>query len=204
MSPVTTRSFLLASRSRPLQIASTVSRKDHAGAGTFDIPMPGIESRSGGGSGDYTLVFTFSNNIESGNASVTGGAGTISGTPTVSGNTMTVNLTGVTNAQSVTVTLNGVTDQFLQVLPDTPVTMGVLIGDTSANGVVNASDVAQTKGQLGQSVTGGNFRTDVNANGAINGTDVSVVKSHIGESLSAPEGKSAGNRRRPARTARNP
>jgi hypothetical protein len=174
-----------------LQLVSTVSRKDHGGVGTFDIPMPGIECRSGGATGDYTLVFTFTNGLESGNASVTGGAGTVSGTPVISGNTLTVNLTGVTNAQALTVTLSNVTDQFLQTLPSTPVTMSVLIGDTNNNSVVNASDVAQTKGQLGQTVDDTNFRTDINANGAINGTDVSVVKSHIGDSLSAPESKSS-------------
>ena len=131
--------------------------------------MPATECRSGGATGDYTLVFTFTNNLESANASVTGGAGTVSGTPVISGNTLTVNLTGVTDAQALTVTLNGVTDQFLQTLPGTPVTMNVLIGDTNDNSVVNATDVAQTKGQIGLTVDSTNFRTDVNANGAING-----------------------------------
>lgn len=167
-----------------LQLSSTASRKDH-GVGTFDIPMPATECRSGGATGDYTLVFTFTNNIESGNASVTGGAGSVSGTPVISGNTMTVNLTGVTSAQALTVTLTGVTDQFLQTLPSTPMTMNVLIGDTNNNSVVNSSDVAQTKSQIGMLVGSGNFRTDSNVNGAINGTDVALVKSHIGESISA-------------------
>ena len=177
-----------------LQVTSAVSRMTHTGAGTFDITLPGVECRSGGASGNYSLVFTFSNNLESGNASVTSGTGSVSGTPTVSGNTMTVNLTGVISAQSLTVTLSSVTDQFLQVLPDTPVTMSVLIGDTNANSVVNASDVAQTKGQIGVAVTSANFRTDVNANGAVNGTDVALVKSHIGESVGAA---ATGTRRNP-------
>lgn len=166
-----------------LQFISAVSRMIHPGAGTFDIPLPGVECRSGGASGNYSLVLTFSNNLESGNASVTSGTGSVSGTPTVSGNTMTVNLTGVTNPQSLTVTLSSVTDQFLQVLPNTPVTMSVLIGDTNNNSVVNASDVAQTKAQIGLAVDSSNFRTDVNVNGSVNGTDVALVKSHIGESV---------------------
>lgn len=94
---------------------------------------------------------------------------------------MTINLTGVATAQTLTVTLSGVTDRFSQVLPDTPVSMRVLIGDTNANGTVNATDVAQTKTQLGQAVTGTNFRTDVSANGAINSADIAIVKSHLGE-----------------------
>lgn len=173
-----------------LQLSSAVSRKTHGAAGDFDVPLPlsgtpGIECRSGGATGDYTLVFTFSNNIESGNASVTSGSGTVSGTPTASGNTLTVNLTGVTSPQSVTLMLSGVIDQYLQTLQDTPVTMRVLIGDTNGNGLVNATDVALAKGDIGQAVTAGNFRVDVNANNAINGTDISIIKSHIGEGASA-------------------
>jgi hypothetical protein len=61
--------------------------------------------------------------------------------------------------------------------------MAVLVGDTTGNGTVNATDVSQTKGQSGQAVTGTNFRADVNANGSINGTDVSFVKSKTGTAL---------------------
>jgi hypothetical protein len=116
----------------------------------------------------------------SGNASVTSGIGTVSGPPVISGHTITVNLTGVANAQTITVTLSNVTDEFSHVLPDTPVSMALLLGDTTANGTVNASDVAQAKSQIGQAVTGGNFRVDVNVNSAINGTDVALIKSHSG------------------------
>jgi len=110
-----------------------------------------------------------------------------------SGNTMTVNLTGVANAQTLTVTLSGVTDEFSQVLPDAPVSVNMLIGDTSGNSVVNATDVAQTKGQVGQPVTSSNFRTDVNANGIINTSDVAIVKAHSGGSISAPVTRARSN-----------
>ena len=74
---------------------------------------------------------------------------------------MTVNLTGVTDVQKITVTLTGVTNTTAQVLPDTPVSVNMLIGDTNGNKTVNASDVAQTKGQSGVPVTAANFREDV-------------------------------------------
>ncbi len=172
-----------------LQLASAVSSKVHGGAGTFDIPLPlsgspGVECRSGGANGDYTLVFTFSNNLTSGNASVSSGIGSVSGAPVVSGHTITANLTGVANVQTLAVNLSSVTDQFSQVLPDTQVSVTMLIGDTSGNSMVNAGDVAQTKGQSGQPVAGGNFRTDANASGTINAADVAIVKSHSGESVS--------------------
>ena len=73
---------------------------------------------------------------------------------------MTVNLTGVTDVQKITVTLSNVTDSFAQVLPNTAVSMNMLIGDTSGNKTVNASDVSQTKLQSGQAVTATNFRED--------------------------------------------
>ena len=93
--------------STPFALSSAVSRKTHGAAGNFDISLPGEECRSGGATNDYTLVFTFSNNLASGNASVTSGTGSVAGTPAISGNTMTVNLTGVANAQTLSVTLNG-------------------------------------------------------------------------------------------------
>jgi plastocyanin len=168
----------------PLQITSVVSRKTHGAAGVFDINLPlsgtaGLESRTG----DYTMVATFTNNVVSGNASVTGGVGTVNGSPTFSGHTMTINLTGVATAQTLTVTLSHVTDEFSQVLPDTPVSMRVLIGDANANATVNAADVSLTKSSLGSSADATNFRRDVNANGTINAADVAIVKSHLGEGI---------------------
>jgi uncharacterized MnhB-related membrane protein len=61
--------------------------------------------------------------------------------------------------------------------------MGVLVGDVNGNAAVNASDVSLTKAQVGQPVTGSNFREDVNANGTISSTDVAIVKSDLGTSL---------------------
>ncbi|MGH8102684.1 MAG: dockerin type I domain-containing protein [Chthoniobacterales bacterium] len=164
---------------QPLTLSSAVSRKVCGGAGTFDISLPGIECRTG----DYSIVVTCSNNVVSGNAAVTSGVGTVSEPPVLSGNTMTINLTGVANVQTLTVTLSNVMDTFGQTLSDTGVTMSVLIGDTNGNGTVNAADVAQTKAQLGQAVTGSNFRTDVNANGTVNAADAALVKQHSGEGL---------------------
>jgi hypothetical protein len=170
----------------PLQLTSAVSRKTHGGAGDFDIDLPlagepGVECRSS--SGDHTFVVTFSNPVVSGNASVTSGSGTVAGSPTFSGNTMTVNLTGVADVQQITVTLSNVTDNTAQVLPDTPLSANMLIGDTNANKSVNAGDLAQTKAQSGVVVTGANFRTDINANGSVNAADTAIVKANAGHTL---------------------
>src|SRR2546430_7505807 len=134
-------------------------------------------------SGNYMLVLTFSNNVTSGNASVTSGTGNVAGTPIFSGKMMTIELTGVANAQQITVTVSGATDIFAQVLPDKTVPINVLLADVNGNGVVNASDVVQPKLRIGQPVDGTNFRGDVNANGSINSGDIAIVKSNIGIGL---------------------
>jgi hypothetical protein len=61
--------------------------------------------------------------------------------------------------------------------------MGVLIGDTTGNGAVNSSDIAQTQSQSGQPVTSSNLREDVTGNGAINSSDIALVQSQSGTAL---------------------
>ena len=170
-------------RLTPLQLTTAVSRKSHGGT-PFDITLPltgapGVECRAGSA---HTLVFTFTTNVASGSASVTAGTG-VAGAATFSGNTMTVPLTGVTDQQQITVTLNNVTDVSAQVLPPTSVSMNVLLGDTTGNKTVNASDVSQTKLQSGIAISATNFRTDINVNGTINATDVSQVKLNTGHGV---------------------
>ena len=162
-----------------LELTSAVSRKTHGGI-PFDVALPGVEGRRGP---NHLLVFTFSFPVVSGNASVTGGVGTVSGNPVFADKTMTVNLTGVTDVQSITVTLNNVTDRFGQRLPSTSITAGMLYGDTTGNGIVNATDVSQTKLRSGSAAHGGNFRSDVTVSGTINGTDLSQVKLNVGRGL---------------------
>jgi hypothetical protein len=142
---------------------------------------PGVECRSTGGK--FTFVFTFSSNVVSGTAAVTTGRGRVQGSPTFSGNTMTVKLSGVTDVQKITVTLSGVTSDTSQVLPDTPVSANMLIGDTNGDKTVNNPDVTQTRGQVGMPVTASNFREDVTIDGAITSADVSLVRSDLGHSL---------------------
>jgi dockerin type I repeat protein/polymorphic membrane protein len=163
----------------PLTFSSALSRLIHGSAGTFDVPLPGVECRA---SESYSIVASFSNNIVSGNASVISGNGSVSST-SFSGNTMTVNLTGVTTGQTITVALGNVKDEFSQIVPSAPIDMSVLIGDVNGNGAVNASDVSQVKFQSGQPASESNFRMDFNLSGSLNATDASIAKSHSGEGL---------------------
>ena len=169
-------------------LVSAVSRKTHGTAGTYDVdlmpPATGIEPRSGGANGDYQVVVTFAVpvTLTSANA-IPGGGGTasVSGTPSVSGNTVTINLTNVSNSQRLTINLIGVNDGTNTTNISVP--MGLLIGDTTGNGAVNSSDIAQTQSQSGQPVSSSNFREDVTVNGLINSSDISVVQSKSGTGL---------------------
>ena len=174
-----------------VQLLSVASRKSHGGAGDFDLNLPfsaplAVECRSGGASGDYTMVFTFATDLSSvGSASVTAGTGTISSSAIGSdAHQYVVNLTGVTNAQLITVTLSDVTDSQGNSSNAVSASMGVLLADTTGNGSVNSSDISQTKSQSGQAVSASNFRQDVTVNGSINSSDISLVKSQSGTALS--------------------
>ena len=79
--------------------------------------------------------------------------------------------------------LSSVTDSFRQVPPDKAISITMVVGDTNGNGTVNASDVGQTKRQVGVSVSSSNYRTDINGSGAITSSDVSLVKANIGHGL---------------------
>ena len=173
----------------PNPLLSIVSRKQHGSVGSFDVALPtsgpaGIEPRSGGANGAFTLIYTFN--------SAVGTIGTATSTDanvneTVEAgpgpNQVTVNLTGVANAQNLEVILNGVQDSGGANLPAATARMGVLLGDTTASRSVNSTDVSETKSQSGQALTATNFRVDVTANGAINSTDVLQVKLKSGTAL---------------------
>jgi serine protease AprX len=169
-----------------LALTTAVSRKTHGSAGTFDVLLPvsgepGVECRST--NGKYTFVFTFSSDVISGDAAVTSGTGRVQGNPVFSGSTMTINLAAVADVQKITVTLSNVTSSTSQVLPDTTVSANILIGDTTADKTVDQSDLRQTKGQIGMTVTAANFRNDVRVSGSITSVDARLVRSDRGHTL---------------------
>jgi glucose/arabinose dehydrogenase len=192
-------------------LVSAASRKTH-GSTPFEINLPltgtrGIECR-GGTNGSYTMIFKFAVPVSSvSNASVTTGVGSVSSRMTDSSNTRQyiVNLTGVTNAQYLTVTLSNVIDVAGNVISAVSAPMGVLQGDTNADGFVDSADISQTKSESGNAVTPLNFREDLNLDQFIDSGDISFVKAMSGTALpsapvpaAAPPGKS-GNQRSAAK-----
>ena len=167
--------------SAPVAI-SAVSRKTHGAAGNFDINLQaaGIEDRTGPVAGAHQVIVTFGNNVTVAGATVSSGVGTV-GSFSVSGAVVTVNLTGVADVQRITITLVNVNDGTNS--GDVLVPMALLLGDTNGSGAVSAADVAQTKGQSGQTTTAANFRNDVNTSGGISASDVAQVKIKSGNVL---------------------
>ncbi|MDQ6861824.1 MAG: dockerin type I domain-containing protein [Verrucomicrobiota bacterium] len=175
-------------------VSGAVSRKDHAGT-TFDVPLPltgtrGIEPRSGGPTGDYTLVVSFTSNVTvvanpaaeviSGTGIIGSGGLSNGNAVTVSGSTVTIPLTNVADQQNLQVRLNGVNGGTSVIIP-----MGVLIGDTNTDGLVNAADATVTRNSSGSSLTSSTFRSDVNVDGSINAADSTVVRNRSGNFLPA-------------------
>ena len=174
----------------PLALVSSASQMTHGSAGTFSIDLTsgnGIECRSGGANNNYTIVFTFTNPIASVN-SVSTSCGTVASASTQPGDdeAYVVQLTGVAcNAQYITVGLSGVQDSSNQTLSSASATMGLLIGDVNANGLVDSGDVFLVRQQTGQNATASNFREDVNASGTIDSGDVFLTRQQTGTSLPA-------------------
>lgn len=165
-----------------------VSRKSHGNAGAFDLPLPltgpsAVESRSGGASGSYQIVFTFPAAVTFSGASVAPGAGgsaMLAGTPTSSadGTEITIDLTGVTNAQKIAVTLagvNGVTDLI--------VPLRILVGDTNHDGMVNSGDALLVRTNSGAVLSQGTFASDLNADGSINSGDAFLARKNSGTAV---------------------
>ena len=158
------------------------------GGKNFDVDLPltsklGVECRSGGAQGNYTLVLRFTNKLLSfGSASVTTGVGSVSGTPIINGNTMTVNLTGVANAQKIIVTINNVAD-VSRILAKATVPMGILLGDVDGNKTVDNKDVNAVNSKVGTNVSKATFRDDANVSGTIDQTDVDITQGQVGTSI---------------------
>ncbi len=172
----------------PVQLTKVASRKAH-GANTFDLDLglsgTGVECRSGGANGDYTVVFTFADTLTNvSGASISGGTASIDNSGIgADPHEYIVNLTGVGNQQRVMVTLTSIQDSVGHFSSSMAGTMPVLLGDVSGDGSVAGGDVNLCKAQIGADVSLGNFSMDVNTNDSISGSDVNVIKSQVGTSL---------------------
>jgi hypothetical protein len=165
-----------------------VSRKTHANAGVFELPIDRLALMNGPvtvesriiGSG-HTIVFKFDMPITAAGSvtliqsSPLGGANAIA---EANGNEVAVTLTGVTDNQRVTVSLAGINGG-----GNATASIGFLVGDVNNTRSVNSSDISAVKARSGQPTTQANFNFDVNVSGAINSSDISAVKARSGSGL---------------------
>jgi Tol biopolymer transport system component len=175
----------------PVQLVSIVSRMTHGSAGTFDVDLTngnGIECRSGGANGNYTIVFNFTNPLSSvTRASVASGTGSVvsNGIDSSDARNYIVNLTGVTNAQYITVSLTNVTDSAGNNSISVPSpSMGVLVGDVNASGRTDNGDAIVVRNLSGTVPTDtSTARADVNCSGRIDNGDAIVIRNNSGNAL---------------------
>lgn len=165
-----------------------VSRKTHAGAGTFDIPLPltgtaGVECRRGGGPSfdTHQVVVTFPNPVSVGGVTVTSSNGLATATQTTSGAVVTISLAAVADQQTLMITLTGVTDGVNT--GNVTIPMGILLGDTNGDRFVNTGDSQQTRNRSGLAADATNFRSDVNTDGVINSGDSTIIRGNSGHFL---------------------
>jgi PKD domain/Dockerin type I domain len=167
--------------STPPVLSSVVSRKTHntSPPSTFDINLPltgtrAVECRSGGTDNNYTLVFTFANNLTSvGNVGMASGIGSVVSSGIGPGlNQYTVNLSGVNNAQYISVALVNAKDHTGATGDVISPQVGILVGDVDHSGRVDSTDVFQVRQNSLQTAGSSNFQTDVDTSGRIDSTDV--------------------------------
>jgi hypothetical protein len=168
----------------PVTLNSVVSRKTHEGAGAFDVNLPvtgphGIECRSGGDNGDYTMVFKFADTLTGvGSAVVSSGTGRVVSAAIGSDTSeYIVDLTGVTNAQHLFVALRGVSDSAGHHSDAISAPMSILLGDVNASGRTDAGDVTAVRNRT-VSIPSDNqtARFDVNVSGRTDAGDVTATR----------------------------
>jgi hypothetical protein len=162
-------------------LVSATSRMTHGGSGTFDLPLSlnsrTVEPRNG--AGNFTIVFTFDQPVNSGSANVSPSGP--SSNASFSGNSMIVSLSGVSDQQAFTVSANNVSGPGTATFVAASVDVGFLIGDVNQDGTVNVGDTVQARNNSGVTLDNTNFQNDVNVDGMVNVGDTIVVRSKSGD-----------------------
>lgn len=175
----------LARLSNPTLAFSAARRLQHGSAGNFDVDLPatgttGVECRRVSNR-LYQLVFTFVDPVTLSGATVTSGSGFVSSIAGSGSNFLTVSLANMADTQTFTLRLNNVNDGFT--IQNVSLQLGVLLGDTTGDRIVNTGDTLQTRSRAGAPVDASTFRSDVNTDGVLNTGDTLLVRSNSGASL---------------------
>ena len=171
-------------------LVAAASRKLHSTAGYHDRPLPldgtrAIESRTGGASGNHTVVFRFLEPLRNvGNVRFEGASGRVS-TSSIGADAheYVVDLAGVGNAQTITVTLEDITDAAGNTARAVSASMSVLLADANGDGSVNSGDAQQTRARTGAAANAETYRFDFNGDGIINSGDAAIARTQSGNFL---------------------
>jgi CSLREA domain-containing protein len=174
-----------------VELRGVVSRKTHGGAGTFEVEFPlsgtpGVECRSGGGSGSFQVVLKFAHPLVSvDSAAITAGAGAVhpSSGIGIDPHEFVINVTGVSDGQVITAALTNIRDEDGFFSSGASVQAGFLLGDANGDGSVNSGDALLTRSRSGQPVDATNFRSDFTSDGMINSGDAIFVRSRSGNTI---------------------
>lgn len=172
----------------PVALILVVSRKTHASAGTFELPINHtvaigdnvtVEPRAVGSG--HSLVFRFDGPVVtvggvSARDAVANPIGAVS--ETHSGNEIVVNLTGVADNRRVKISLAGING-----LVDVSASIGFLVGDVNSSQSVDAGDRSGMKARTGHTAIDANFMFDLNTSGSITAADIAAVKARAGQRL---------------------
>lgn len=177
-----TQSFTVLSHGPALALTAVQSRKTHAAAGAFDIPIDtsvliggavSVECRAIGAG--HTIVFQFNIPITStGTVESVDAAAVPIGTALAvkTGNDVVVTLAGIPDNKRVKISLANVNGEGVNV--SAPV--GFLVGDVNGSRGVNASDISGVRARSLQTTNATNYKFDVNASGSINASDISATR----------------------------
>lgn len=173
----------------PPALISAASRKTHANAGVFELPISmgvaqsgavTIEPRADSVSG-HLVVLRFSDSplnnavqLKIGSAGIPFGLST-----TVVDTELRVIIPPGTIPDRSRVTITGSTGT----VPSFSVSLGFLGGDVNGTGNVDAADAAIVRASSGQRLTLDNMRYDINSSGSVTAADVSSVKARAGQVL---------------------
>ena len=182
---------LVAIDASALALTGVKSRKTHATAGPFDLPVDvsqgvgwlvTVEPRAIGAG--HTIVFQFDSTITvAGTASAVDAGGTVGTVSAASNipadNEVNVALTAIPDNKRITISLTGVNG--------TPTvfsaSLGFLVGDVNNSRTTTIADVSSVKARSGRSAISSTFLYDLNATGAISSSDISTVKARTGLTL---------------------
>ncbi len=164
------------------KLQAVVSRKSHAAAGIFDLPIDHLMSIGGPvtveprviGSG-HLIVFQFDMAVSAAGVAASTGSVTVQFT----GNEVIATLTDVNDGDRVQISLTNVNGAGV----DVSAAAGFLVGDVNDSGTIDAVDARAVKARAGQEAGSGNFFYDLNASGQITASEVSAAKARIGRAL---------------------